>query len=178
MNESEMAVMRSAYATATVEEIKYARDRAAHFKAKDSENVLQELLEEKLAQEDRPPLNGRRPWLPRSDRCQRKRKRLVRNAASNARREVVETCRAPVSLTQSSRTKPSTTCSVSALALTRDDVKYQHRMWGWARASVWGRYSWSYGFWFRTFICTQHIDTADYLLISVHFLYCSFSLIV
>jgi SHS2 domain-containing protein len=55
LTESQIAVMRSAYATATVEEIKYARDRAAHCKAKDSENVLQELLEEKIALDDKQP---------------------------------------------------------------------------------------------------------------------------
>jgi hypothetical protein len=55
LNESQIAIIRSAYATATVEDIKYDRDRAAHFKAKDTEKVLQEMLEERLAQDDKEP---------------------------------------------------------------------------------------------------------------------------
>jgi hypothetical protein len=55
LNESQIAIIRSAYATATVEDIKYDRDRAAQFKAKDTEKVLQEMLEEKLAQDDKQP---------------------------------------------------------------------------------------------------------------------------
>jgi hypothetical protein len=55
LTESQIAVIRSAYVNATVEEIKYDRDRAAHFKAKDTEKVLQEMLEEKLAQDDKQP---------------------------------------------------------------------------------------------------------------------------
>jgi hypothetical protein len=53
LTEPQIAIIRSAYANATVEDIQYDRDRAAHFKAKDTEKVLQEILEEKLAQDDK-----------------------------------------------------------------------------------------------------------------------------